>query len=94
MPRLSELLPRDRLLALAVRAHSPARLAETFSAYAGQFYDRAAFDHLAREVGSLYAAADRRDAATFRRALDARLERRAHDRVRWSARSDGVEAGP
>ena len=36
VPYLSDLLPREGQLALAVRAHSPNRLAETFAAYAGQ----------------------------------------------------------
>jgi hypothetical protein len=47
-------LSRDRLLALAVRAHPPLRLAETFASYAGQFYDRTAFDLLARVSPNAY----------------------------------------
>src|SRR5581483_5670197 len=83
MPRLTELLPRDRQLALAVRAHTPGRLAETFASYAGQFYDRRDFDLLAREVRTLYAASGDEPAATFQARLDARLERRAYAPVRW-----------
>lgn len=83
MPRLADLLARDRQLALAVRTKSPGRLAETFAAYAGVFYDRAAFDLLAREVQTLYAVADERDGAAFQRTLDARLERRMREPVQW-----------
>ncbi len=89
MPRLTDLLARDCQLALAVRAHSPARLAETFAAYAGQFYDRAAFDHLAREVQTLYAATDDGDALTFQSKLDARLQQRTHAPVQWGTGAPG-----
>ena len=48
MPTLYEALPLERQLQLAVRTNSPARLAQAFAAHAGQFYDRAGFDRLAR----------------------------------------------
>ena len=85
MPYLSDLLPREGQLALAVRAHSPLRLAETFAAYAGQFYDRSAFDLLAREVHALYAASSDEAASTFQAKLDARLRQRTYAGVCWDA---------
>jgi hypothetical protein len=81
---IRERLSRDRLLALAVRAHPPLRLAETFASYAGQFYDRTAFDLLARETAARYAVRDADQAAAFRRRLDARLEQRERGAVNWS----------
>lgn len=88
---MHDLLPRDRQLALAVRAHSPARLAETFAAHAGQFYNRAAFDVLAREVQALYATASDGDASTFQMRLDARLELRTRPPVRWDTGAAATE---
>jgi len=87
MPTFCDLLPRTSVLALAVRAHPPTRLAETFAAHSGQFYNRAAFDLLAREAEALYAASDADQAAAFRRRLDARLEQREREAVAWSADS-------
>ena len=94
MPALQDLLPRDRQLALAVRAHSPARLAETCAGFAGQFYNRADFDLLAREVHALYATSNDGAATTFQTRLDARLEQRTHARVRWDLGAITVERRP
>ena len=58
MPTLRETLPLSEQLACAVIHHTPIQLARTFAAYEGQFYDRLAFDHLARQVHALYAPAD------------------------------------
>ena len=70
---------------LAIRTASPARLARTFAAELGQFYDRREFDALARRVRDLYATRDPEHGGTFR----ARLDRRLHDRhdtpVAWDA---------
>jgi hypothetical protein len=94
VPALQDLLPRDRQLALAVRAHPPARLAETFAAFAGQFYNRADFDLLAREVQALYATSNDGAATTFQTRLDARLEQRTHARVRWEVGAVATERRP
>jgi hypothetical protein len=70
---------------LAIRTASPARLARTFAAELGQFYDRREFDALARRVRDLYATRDPEHGGNFR----ARLDRRLHDRhdtpVAWDA---------
>ena len=58
--------------------HSPA-----FAAHAGQFYDRASFDALAREVGALYRTRDPAAADDFRARLDHRLAERARPPVAW-----------
>ena len=83
MPTLSELLPQDQRLALAVSAKSPTTLAQTFASLVGQFYDRTAFDALARQVADLYADDDVDQAARFRRQLDRRLSDRYRDPVAW-----------
>ena len=80
MPRLYEILSPARQLELAVQAKSPTQLARTFAAFVGQFYDREAFDALARQVNDLYDA-DR--ASTFRSQLDRRLCDRYHAPVTW-----------
>ena len=48
MTKLYETLSTERRLEAAVRVHGPATLAQTFSAFVGQFYDRSEFDALAR----------------------------------------------
>ena len=83
MPELSETLSPTERLELAVRTKSPARLAETFAAYAGQFYNRSDFDALARRVRDLYASEDRERAGCFRARLDRRLHDRYHAPVAW-----------
>ena len=91
MPELHETLSPAERLELAVRTKSPVRLAETFAAYVGQFYDRSDFDALARRVHDLYASADRERAGCFRARLDRRLHDRYHAPVAWDvapARSD------
>ena len=80
MPTLSDLLPQDQRLALAVSAKSPATLAQAFASHVGQFYDRPAFDALARQVADLYADDD---ADRFRRQLDRRLSDHYHTPVLW-----------
>ena len=85
MPKLYETQPAALQLALAVRARRPAGLAQTFASYAGQFYDRGAFDALARQVNHLYAATSPDDAHTFRSRLDRRLCDRHHAPVTWGA---------
>jgi hypothetical protein len=54
MPQLSEILLRASRLQLALYSHTPFRLAQTFAAFVGAFYDRGAFDALARQVSELY----------------------------------------
>lgn len=83
MPDLYEVLPREQQLALAVRARRPAELARFFAAHAGQFYDRAAFDALAREIRDLYAQESDDHADHFRRRLDRQLRDRHHAPVGW-----------
>ena len=83
MPTLSELLPQDQRLALAVSAKSPVTLAQTFASLVGQFYDRSAFDALARQVADLYADDNLEQAARFRRQLDRRLSDRYRAPVAW-----------
>src|SRR5207237_6282013 len=53
MAKLYETLSTERQLEAAVRVHGPATLAQTFSAFVGQFYDRSEFDALARRVDAL-----------------------------------------
>jgi hypothetical protein len=48
MQTLHETLPPTPRLELAVQVSTPARLARTFATFVGQFYDREAFDLLAR----------------------------------------------
>ncbi|HVC35159.1 MAG TPA: hypothetical protein VNL16_16725 [Chloroflexota bacterium] len=80
MTKLYETLPLERQLACAVRSKTPTRLAENFAAFVGQFYNRVAFDALARQVNDLY---DAERATTFRSQLDRRLYDRYHDPVAW-----------
>src|SRR5207249_7459538 len=87
MPTLYEALPLERQLRLAVRTNSPARLAQAFAAHAGQFYDRAGFDRLAREAEALYEARGPAEGATFRDRLDRRLRDRAREPVAWGLAS-------
>jgi hypothetical protein len=83
MHTIHEALPLAQQLALAVRAHRPHSLARAFAQHAGQFYDRARFDQLARETRALYAVHDPSDADTFRAGLDARLTERDRSPVAW-----------
>ena len=85
MTKLYETLPLTRQLEVAVRTTSPAGLARTFAAYAGQFYDRGSFDALARRVSELYAAQSPAIAAAFRTGLDRRLHDRDRAPVAWAA---------
>jgi hypothetical protein len=80
MATLHDTLPATQQLALAVRARTPSQLAQTFAAFVGQFYDREAFDTLARQVNDLY---DAERAGCFRAQLDRRLHDRYHAPVAW-----------
>jgi hypothetical protein len=84
MPKLYETLSRARQLDLAVQSKTPARLAQTFAAFVGQFYDRTDFDTLARQVSECYEAENTDDAYRFRSALDRRLNDRYHTPVVWN----------
>jgi hypothetical protein len=81
MPTLRQTLSLSEQLALAVRCQSPLRLASTFASLEGQFYDRAPFDDLARQVHALYEASD---ADVFRSRLDRRLRDRHSAPVDWT----------
>lgn len=83
MTTLCEAVPQDQLLSLAVAVKSPTTLAQTFAAYVGQFYDRTAFDALARQVADLYALDNAERAAHFRAQLDRRLCDRDRTPVAW-----------
>ena len=80
MPTLYETLPPTQQLVVAVQARTPTQLAQTFAAFVGQFYDREAFDALARQVNDLY---DAERAGRFRSQLDRRLYDRYHAPVAW-----------
>ncbi len=92
MTTLYDILPPEQRLALAVTAKSPATLAQTFAAHVGQFYDRAAFDALARQVADLYAQNGVEQAARFRSQLDRRLSDRYHGPVAWDVAPTEPEA--
>jgi hypothetical protein len=83
MANLYETLPRAGQLLLALQARSPGRLAQTFATFVGQFYDRSAFDKMAREVSELYDVENPDAARTFRSQLDRRLCDRYHAPVAW-----------
>lgn len=83
MPRLSDTLSRQQRLALAAATCTPAQVARTFALYEGQFYDRAAFDHLAREAQAAYAVSSPTAATSFRERLDRRLAERERQPVAW-----------
>lgn len=87
MSKLYDTLPVDTQLALAVRAKTPFRLAQTFALFAGQFYDRDAFDTLARRTSELYEADDPESAYRFRRTLDRQLHDRYDEPVSWDLES-------
>jgi len=79
MPTFRETLSTTEQLAVAVRQHTPVRLAQTFASLEGQ-YDRTPFDQLARRVHALYEPAD---ADIFRARLDRRLRDRHSATVAW-----------
>ena len=83
MPIIYETLSSESRLSLAVRTKSPDQLAQTFAAYAGQFYDRTAFDLLARRVSDLYADENSSYASEFRSRLNRRLCDRYREPVIW-----------
>jgi hypothetical protein len=80
MPTFRETLSTTEQLAVAVRRHTPVRLAQTFASLEGQFYDRTPFDQLARSVHALY---EPPDADIFRTRLDRRLRDRHSAPVAW-----------
>lgn len=83
MTTLFDRLPRRQQLALAVRTKGPARIAQTLASSCGQFYDRAPFDAVAREVYALYAEESDVSASCFRRRLDRQLRERFWPAVAW-----------
>jgi len=83
MARLSDTLPLASRLRLALQLHSPYRLAQTFAAFSGQFYERGAFDALARHVSELYNQESPEHASAFRAQLDRRLCERDRGPVVW-----------
>ncbi len=83
MSRLRDSLGQNLCLELAVSTRSPSFLARVFASFCGQFYSRADFDALARQVSHLYASHDPEDAYSFRSRLDLRLYDRYHDHVVW-----------
>lgn len=89
MPKLYETLPAAQQLELAVMARTPVRLADTFAAFAGQFYDRSDFDRLARQVSDLYNANSSESAYRFRTRLDRRLYDRYREPVAWEVTPAG-----
>jgi hypothetical protein len=78
--KLVDALSLEEQLDLVARLTSPARLAQTFAAFVGQFYDRPAFDAFARQASDCY---DPARARTFRAHLDRRLADRYHEPVVW-----------
>ncbi|HEY1297015.1 MAG TPA: hypothetical protein VGJ60_28395 [Chloroflexota bacterium] len=87
MPTFRETLSTTEQLAVAVRQHSPARLAQTFASLEGQFYDRTPFDELARRVHALFKPID---ADIFRTRLDRRLRDRRSAPVAWDIDCPGL----
>ena len=87
MPNLYDTISPESQLKLAVRSKSPSQLAQTFAVYAGQFYDRASFDDLARRVSGLYADESGEHASEFRLRLDRRLCDRYREPVTWETDS-------
>jgi len=83
MTRLSDTLPLASRLQLALQLHTPSRLARTFAIFSGQFYERGAFDALARKVNELYDLESPERANVFRSQLDRRLCERARGPVAW-----------
>ena len=83
MTTIHETLPSDGRLRMALRVMTPTRLAQTFAAFVGQFYDRSAFDTLARQVSDLYDRESADHASLFRSQLDRRLCDRFHMPVAW-----------
>ena len=80
---LAEALPTETQLSLALIVYSPAHVAGCFGRMVGQFYDRAAFDELARRAAALYTHHSARNAARFRERLDRLLLARAEAPIRW-----------
>lgn len=88
MAKLVDAVSVEQQLTLAVRLTSPAQLAQRFAAFVGQFYDRPAFDALARQACDGY---DPERAGTFRAHLDRRLTDRYHEPVVWDLTETSAE---
>jgi len=84
MDTIARSLTPAQQLTLAVQTKSPSRLAQSFAAHVGQFYDRSAFDALARRTRDLYAADSPERALAFQSRLNRRLYDRFHDPVAWN----------
>lgn len=80
---LSETLPLETRLSLALIAYSPAHVAGCFGRMVGQFYDRESFDGLARAAAALYDKHSARNAARFRGRLDQLLAERDEQPIDW-----------
>jgi hypothetical protein len=91
MARIYETLPPVGRLQMALRVMSPTRLAQTFAAFVGQFYDRSAFDTLARQVSHIYDLESAEQAQIFRSQLDRRLYDRHHTCVAWEVAPHRVD---
>lgn len=91
MPKLYETLSPAQQLDVAVQTKTPARLAQTFAAFVGQFYDRGAFDALARQVNDRYEAENADYAYRFRATLNRRLHDRYHAPVAWEVSPGGTD---
>ena len=87
MPTIRAHLSTEQQLEFAVQVKTPARLAQTFAAYVGQFPSRADFDALARQTHQLYAVHSEHHADAFRTRLDRRLYDRYHEPVVWEVSS-------
>jgi hypothetical protein len=87
MPEMFDLLKKTQRWQLAV-TYSPAHLAQVFTEYEGQFYDRAEFDACARLVFDLYLRDSACKAWGFRTGLDQRLYDRFYKPVRWADRKE------
>jgi hypothetical protein len=85
VPTLFDHLPRRQQLALAVRTKDPAQMARTLACHCGQFYNRAPFDAVARDVYALYAVDSEASARCFRHRLDQQLRERFRPAVAWDS---------
>jgi hypothetical protein len=92
MQHFSDCLPPRARWELAVQAIPPARLAQSFAASVGTFYDRQDFDALARRVSTLYDQNAPERAERFRERLDRRLYDRYHDPVAWDLKPSSAAA--
>jgi hypothetical protein len=94
MARIDQTLFPITRLQLALRLITPTRVAQTFAAFAGQFYDRSDFDSLARQVSQFYDLESDEHAHLFRSQLDRCLCDRIHDPAAWDVDARGKEHAP